>query len=133
MLEELTRAFESPDRMCAAGYRIVSEFFDRHGWHLIVREIHGFWTAKPRFRSGQTTMRTSRNRTGNPKSVQRDQEHMIHVFAHRANGIQMFWFYGKDALQRNQTKGSFQSDDAATSCRDADRARCIRSKGNVCQ
>jgi hypothetical protein len=64
MLEELTRAFESPDRMRAAGYRIVSEFFDRHGWHLIVREIHGFWTAKPRFRSGQTTMRTSRTGPG---------------------------------------------------------------------
>jgi hypothetical protein len=38
--EELTRVFESPERMRAAGYRTVSEFFVRHGWHLTVREIH---------------------------------------------------------------------------------------------
>jgi hypothetical protein len=36
---ELTRVFESPERMRAAGYRTVSEFLDRHGWHLTVREI----------------------------------------------------------------------------------------------
>jgi hypothetical protein len=38
--EELTSVFESPERMRAAGYRTVSEFFVRHGWHLTVREIH---------------------------------------------------------------------------------------------
>jgi hypothetical protein len=37
--EELTSVFESPERIRAAGYRTVSEFFDRHGWHLTVREI----------------------------------------------------------------------------------------------
>src|SRR6516162_3304450 len=58
---------------------------------------------------------------------------MIHVFGHRANGVQMSWFNGKHALQRNKTKSGLQTHDAATSCGNADRARRIRSKGNVCQ
>src|SRR6516225_8988547 len=58
---------------------------------------------------------------------------MIHVFGHRANGIQMSWFNGKHALQGNKTKSGLQTHDAATSCGNADRARRIRSKGHVCQ
>ena len=37
--QELMKAFEPWDRLHAAGYRTVSEFFDRHGWHLTVREV----------------------------------------------------------------------------------------------
>jgi hypothetical protein len=37
--QELLRAFGPSERMRAAGYQTVDEFFDRHGWHLSVREI----------------------------------------------------------------------------------------------
>jgi hypothetical protein len=37
--QELIKAFEPWEGMRAAGYRTMSEFFDRHGWHLNVREI----------------------------------------------------------------------------------------------
>ena len=57
---------------------------------------------------------------------------MIHVFGHRADGIQMFWLNRKNALQRNKAKRRLQTHDAATSCGNADGARRIRSKGNVC-
>jgi hypothetical protein len=37
--QEVIKTFEPWERMRAAGYQTVSEFFDRHGWHLTVREI----------------------------------------------------------------------------------------------
>ena len=37
--KQLILAFEPVGRMKKAGYKTVAEFFNKHGWHLTVREI----------------------------------------------------------------------------------------------
>jgi hypothetical protein len=58
--QELINALEPWEHVRAAGYRTMGEFFDRHGWHLTVREIQKILDRETKAQKARPTPRSSR-------------------------------------------------------------------------